>query len=217
MSYRRYGVDGIARFLEDTYRRPPTAHEVGSAITVIESFDSFQVGPNDNMLVLDIFEEAAGVAATLHGKKWTLLRSEEDIFLTCDRPVVPWRKRTKKNRHLGVGPANADEVYFPLDPRQMIVISSAPTSPWMVEPVTRERAGQINQRVAHWSTRWIYHRPAHNVLGGVDVPREGPILHVNGIPVRDDVDIWARIRKGFIDGTSLPVIHAGYGVDVREE
>lgn len=216
MPYRRYGINGVARFLEDMQGAPPTVQEVSAAIGVIERIEDFRFIMNDNLLVLDTFEESAGVAAMLHGRQWTLLRADEDLFLTTDRPVVPWRKRTKANRHRGVGPANAEEVYFPLDPRQMLVISDGSSLPWTVATVMRERADQINQRVAHWATRWIYHRPEHAVLHNMDLPIEGPILHVNGIPVREDIDIWAAIRKHIIDGSSLPAFHTGFGVDVRD-
>lgn len=217
LTYRRYGIDGVARFLEDSRDRPPTAFEVSAAISVIERLEDFRFIPNDNQLVLDIFEDSAEVEVILHGREWTLLRTDEDLFLTSDRPVVPWRTRSKTNRHRGVGPANAEEVYFPLDPRQMLVISEGQSKPWSVMPVTRERADQINRRVAHWATRWIYHRPEHDVLHDIELPIEGPILHINGIPVREDIDVWATIKKRFIDGTSLPVIHAGFGVNAMHD
>lgn len=217
LNYQKYGREGITSWLREIYGREPAADEVNSAISLAERITEFQVFPNNNQFVVDLFEDAAEAAAFLDIRSWKLIRARRDRFLTSDRPVTPWRKRSRGNRHLGVGLANADYIYFPLDPRQVIVMESSDSPSWTVRTVTEADIGRINERVAHWSTRYVYHRPNHRLMESLSLSPEGPILHINGIPVGEGSNIWNRLRQNFLDGTTLPVIHAGFGVDSRAE
>lgn len=215
LTYQKYGTEGITNWLAELYGREPTEGEVSSTVAIAETITDYQVHPNDNQMIVEMFEEAAQVVGMLEHRPWKLLRTRRDRFLTSDRPVTPWRQRTRKTRNLGVGLANADVIYFPIDPRQVIVAENGEVASWSVRPVTQAEANRINERVAHWSTQYVYHRPNHRVMEGISLTPEGPILHINGLPVREGTNVWNMIRKNYIEGTSLPVIHAGFGVDVR--
>lgn len=215
LTYQKYGIEGITNWLTERYGRKPTEGEVASAVAIAETITDFQVYPNDNQMIMEMFEEAAQVAGILEYRPWKLLRARRDRFLTSDRPVTPWRQRTRETRHLGVGLASADAIYFPIDPRQVIVAENGEVASWSVTPVTEADANRINERVAHWSTRYVYHRPDHRVMNGMSLTPEGPILHINGLPVREGTNVWNTIRRNYIEGTSLPVIHTGFGVDAR--
>jgi hypothetical protein len=48
--------------------------------------------------------------------EWHLLRFESPELLTSDEPIILQRRPRPENRFLGIGPASADHLYFPLSP-----------------------------------------------------------------------------------------------------
>jgi len=217
LTYQRYGLEDLVNLLTDRHGRAPTDIELSAAIALAESITDYQFFPNDNQLIAELFDEASLCTDLLCNRPWKLLRSRRDHFLTTDRPVTPWRRRTPGNRHRGTGIANAEVIYFPLDPRRVIAIESGDSPAWLVRNASAADIARINERVAHWSTRYVYHRPNHRIMDRIALTPEGPLLHINGIPVREDTDIWSRIRSNYIEGKSAPAIHMGFGVDIQTE
>jgi hypothetical protein len=215
LNYQRYGRKGLAHWYEHTNGRVPTEDELNAAELVAQSIPDFNVSPHDNMLIGEMFEEAEKIAYLLSDLPWTLLQSRKPKFLTSDRPVTPWREHPRQSRHRGIGLLSADRTFFTIDPRNAIVIGGSGRSPWAVSRASHADICRINGRVAHWSTRYVYHHPQRPPDDTLNFPTEGPIFHINGIPVREGVDVWNLLRKQYIDGTSAPALHFAFGVDAR--
>lgn len=207
-------VDHRARFLERTNGRPPGREELEFARLLSESIEDLRFRLDRREALMKMFKESEAVAPFIASRPWTLLETRKRAFVTSDRPVTLWRQRTEEDRHYGVGIITADAIYFPLDPYKVLVLGTGFDGGWHVDIPTTSEVRHINQEVAHWSQRWVLHHPDHvRPLDGLTIPAEGPVLHINGIAVRPGVNVWNQIRRGFIEGTTVPVIHFGFGVD----
>jgi hypothetical protein len=66
------------------------------------------------------FEEMTFVLAAM---SWRLVRFAEPCLFTSEHPISYWRKPTPGDRMMGIGPATADEVRFPLSPTRALVLT----------------------------------------------------------------------------------------------
>lgn len=75
--------------------------------------------------VLMMFRLAERLAPILHDKCWLLGRSRRGGIITGDHPVPAYKAYNKdSDRFRGFGIINADEIYFPLDPSNVLILVS---------------------------------------------------------------------------------------------
>lgn len=211
-------LDGKSREQVRTYMREmteeePTDEDMDALMGFQQNIENNRIFPNQNKSMEMMLEIAFALAPFIHDRSWLLLKSDKRSFLTSDRLLVLWKERTDANRHYGVGIDTATEIHFPLDPWAALVLGVGSTGGWDVMIPEPARIKHINAQVAHWSHEWIYHNPKHDPLKGVWVAPEGPLMHINNIPVRSGTNVWNELRGQFLDGTAVPIIHVGNGVD----
>jgi len=213
LNYQALGPEGFEGYIQEQMEGKATPDIIKAVTNFAANIDKHRIEPHQNQLVMQMFELAHEFAPLFGIRPWVLLRRHKPSFITSDRPVTLWRRRTKSNRPYGVGVATADEVYFAIDPRNVLVLLPGPEESWSWETASSERVRHINRTIAHWCGRRIFHHPRHRPLQGDSISKEGPTLHINGVPIRNDTDAWNQLRKGFIDGNVVPVVHTAHGVD----
>jgi hypothetical protein len=76
------------------------------------------------------------IAPRLEALSWRVEVCRKPMLLTSDAPVTCWRPRSDRDLYDGLGIANAQEVWFPLSPRHLLVLSpgNGDLDPFDVEP-----------------------------------------------------------------------------------
>lgn len=202
-----------AEEMEEMLSRTPAEDEIDALRALVDRIETIRFGPSAGHQIQHMFQVALDIAPILTVRPWTLLYTDKRAFVTCDRPVVLWRPRTSQDSHYGIGVASADRIFVPLGPRHMLRMDHGTDAAWSMRSVSGAETKDINRTVSHWAYRYIFHSPKHRPLEGESISPEGPVLHINGIPVRPGSNTWNALRKNFQKGTTLPVIHFGYGVD----
>jgi hypothetical protein len=141
---------------------------------------------------------AREVAPMIAGRPWVVLETTAPAFLTSDRPVTFWRDRQRRDPYTGVGLHNADAVYFPLDPRKMLVIMQGQTESWERRTPTRAEVREVNTIVANWSYRFIFHHPNHRPIEEHRLSRDSHLLVVNGRRIGRNQNLWNLLRGAIL-------------------
>ena len=95
-----------------------------------------------------------------------------------------FRDRSRRPGH-DRGIAYADEIWFPLDPRRLLILGRPgdPLPEQRVRPAAKT-AVTVNLTVAAGAYEHIYMHPAQDHLKGLRLPKPGPVLQVSGdLPV----------------------------------
>ena len=182
-----------------------------------DGFELIRVRPkaNNNSMKM-MMQLALAQGAHLAERYWNLLVSKERSFITSDRPVTLYRKPRTRNSPPGIGVATADEIYYPLDPYKVLVLTEYPLGQSPVLVADSPRIKQINAAVAAWSSDWIIHHPKHDPLKGLFIPPPAATMEINGIPVGPDSNVWNSVRGEFLDSNKRKVISVTWGPDQSE-
>lgn len=154
---RPMSYDGMRRFLTEVHLgvRP-----VDSEVAAACDFANYVLtkGPPTKQQLLTMMIEIAERKITPHLAEmaWSVETSPRRAFITSDRPLVEWTARPP--RHQGVGLGNAQEVWFPLGPHDLLVLR--PRYPEHCIVVDPGRALQVNRRLAASCYRLVIGRPA---------------------------------------------------------
>lgn len=195
LNLRDMSNDQVHTFLREHLGIEPTDEDVAEMVDVRDRISDFRLIPHQDTSISLMFATAMEMVPYLSQRSWSLMAFKKRVFLTSDRPVVLWRKRDMQNPVPGVGVANADDVYFPLDPTKVLVLTLNPTGLQPIIPVLPHIAKMVNRLVANNCYDWIFHDPRHTPLEGIDVPRERPEREVNGIRLDDRGDVWERFSE----------------------
>lgn len=217
LNFHALGRERFKEWITKKLVHVPTDEEMRGFLELGSQIANLKITPPRNYFMEAIFRHAVDFAPLFFVRPWTLIRSKKKSFITSDRPVSLWRMLTKENRHYGLGIDTAEKIFFPLDPWNVIELRPPAEQVWRHGFVSGPETDRINQAIAHWSERRIIHHPGHRPLGRLTIARRGPITHINGVPVRDDINVWKQIRQGFIDKNIVPVIHTAHGMDQDDE
>jgi hypothetical protein len=138
----------------------------------------FVPDPNEHLRMMG--EVAMGIMEYLLPRPWWLIDYESPVLLTSDEPVaLHFRDNTSPPGH-GRGVAQADEIWFPLDPRRLLILGT-PSDPIPEQRLTvsQETAGSANFAVAAGSYEYIFMHPDQDHLQGVNLPEPGPLFEVH--------------------------------------
>ena len=137
----------VRRFIHERHRHEPKDAEVEAAWT-LATFELMDESPPSFDYAFSI---ALGVATTklaplLGELHWRVELADQPILWTSDRPVMPWRPPSPRDRFEGVGYGDCDEIRMPLSPAAMLILDrKASRSPI---PVTPGRFHNFNSDIA---------------------------------------------------------------------
>lgn len=163
----------------------PTPESVQEMVELSASMADFEFVPDPNAHLSVMGGVALRISELLLPLPWWIAEYDSPTFLTSDEPVaLHFRDRSRPLGH-DRGIAYADEIWFPLDPRRLLILGR-PGDPL---PEQRLRPGAktavtVNLTIAAGAYEYIYMHPAQDHLKGVRLPRPGPVLQVSGdLPV----------------------------------
>jgi len=131
---------------------------------------------NDDIRLL--FSVAAEIAPILHAMEWIVGTSRSAGLVTSDHPLAIYDREPDPLR--GTGLLNADELYFPLTERFVLIMLPQPLD---LDPRAYLRAENVlfvNSLVAGHSYRYVFQNPSDVVLGEVMPRGPRPLGQVNG-------------------------------------
>jgi hypothetical protein len=105
-----------------------------------------------------MFEHAVKeLAPAFEAMSWSVEHCAVARFVTCDRLPALWRTPTERDQIEGVGVAGAEEVWLPLDPRNLLVLRHSGTDGRL--HFGPERARLVNHHLARHCYRAVFHDP----------------------------------------------------------
>lgn len=195
-------MDYAAEYLESVHLGfPPEPGEVDGVYTIVSV--AVRDEPHtlkEEFAVEMMLRSGYELSRYLLGLNWSLEFDRRREFITSDSPVVVWRKPTHRDQFEGIGPENADEMRFPLDPGKQLVFSRRQRRATLDVEVHRVR--RSNRDMAGACHRFIIGDPSHRAQ--VDAQR----LHARRPVVRFAVGpLMAPGPDGRPRATGQEVVH----------
>jgi hypothetical protein len=157
--------------------RPATDEEVKAVMDSLADLDTMEIVPPPEEHLKTMLHLAPQLFPHLVNMRIHVVEWKERSLLTSDHPIVYF----KRNRHplMGFGLENCDEVWFPVDPRHLLLLTHARPfdPPERVLPGTPEFAREVNHLVAWHAYEWIVTHPDHDPVAEIpDFKFEAPPL-----------------------------------------
>ena len=158
----------------------------GNLVDGVRRTDTGEFHPDPEHHLRTLVTSARQIERVWVNWRLRLLRFDQPVLLTSDEPVQ-CTKYPGGNPFEGVGAVNADEVWFPLDPRCLLVLSPRPTGGGWFDATDQQTAAVVaNRAVAGGAYADIFVTPGRNPLGAFDLP---PVMPVVGVAAPHDFDI----------------------------
>lgn len=158
----------------------PNAEEVDQQLSALRQASvTLDVVVHQNQHIKAMMRDTLNLLPYFINRRWTLVQSKSPCLLISDRPIVLVRKPDPERPHLGVGPANAELIFFPLDPHKALALWKTPGTPGITE-ITAKHAHALNTYTANQAYKWIFHSPEHDPLANLTLRPAGPRV-VSGI------------------------------------
>jgi hypothetical protein len=114
--------EAVRELIIERHGHTPDDPEVEAAWTLATYEMKESVPCFDQAFSIMIENATTSLAPLLDGMHWRVETVDAPILWTCDRPLMPWRPPSVKDRYEGLGYANADEVRMPLSPVAMLIL-----------------------------------------------------------------------------------------------
>jgi hypothetical protein len=188
------GPSGTRKVLEDKGHEL-SDEEAAALWRTASAFDNYRVTPHQNRQIQQMLDSIFPLAEPFAVLPWGMVRFQHRALLTCDNPVGMWRP-ADRSRHQGwthgIGVATADELWFPLDRRTALLVSPHLPTDGLRLRATTKWAQRINQIIALWAHRFIYHHPKDDPLAGLWLPPVGEPMSVDGPDLKE---VAARMEE----------------------
>lgn len=175
----RQSIERLHQQLVEFFETAPVRPDGSSAITSLEvagascefeahgwrEYRAWKKNDHDRFFAHVVESEAINLAALLIKKRWSIVFSEDDTFITSDRPVV---LQHQSRETFGFG-TQSSIVTFPLSPRRMLVMDDlhAETA-GQYYPLKSSNAGAFNYNIWSKGSRFmITGRAVHDVLSEI--------------------------------------------------
>jgi hypothetical protein len=161
---------------------PESFHEM---VELSASMEEFEFVPDPNAHLSAIGGIALRISELLLPRPWWIGEYDSPALLTSDEPVaLHFRDRSRPPGH-DRGIAYADEIWFPLDPRRLLILGRPGDSlPEQRLRAPAKTAAAVNLTIAAGAYEYIYMHPAQDHLKGLRLPKPGPVLRVGAdLPV----------------------------------
>jgi hypothetical protein len=139
--------DGMERFLTEVYLgESPSEGEIQGALD-FTNYQLMRVGLPTKQEAFSTFFRIASeeLAPRLAKMAWATEVCLSSTFFTTDRPVVVWKRPSRRPENQGIGIESADEVRFPLGPNHLLVLR--PRFPEHRTFVDAERVAEVNRHL----------------------------------------------------------------------
>lgn len=158
-----------------------TAESVTAMVDLSANLDDFEFVPDPNAHLSVMGDIALRLSELLLPRPWWIAEYDTPALLASDEPVaLHFRDRSRPPGH-DRGIAYADEIWFPLDPRRVLILGlPSDRLPEQHFRAAADTAATVNFTVAAGAYEYIYMHPAQDHLKGLRIPKPGAILQVDG-------------------------------------
>jgi Protein of unknown function (DUF4238) len=178
-----------AAYLRGQGVESPDEAQIRAVRDLAENLDNIEILPDANEHIRTML-----LVATDHmwpiilNMRWVVGRFPEPALLTSDSPVSYYVRPEDRDPLRGVGLATADEVWYPLDPQHVLMLTPADIDEQVME-VDLDHAHRINQNTVAHAFERVFMHPEQDHLQGLDLPRRPKaLLQVDGGPKRAKTD-----------------------------
>lgn len=177
--------DDVAEYLSSVHLGfPPQEHEVEAAWTfasgIIEMYRNQENWNREKSIGVSLGIAVGKIAPFVNAITWRVEKCRKFNLMTTDRPVTYWTRPSSLDQVRGVGLSNAEEVWPPLDPQNLLVLSRMNAAAAQVQQVEPGRFNKVNEEVAARCDKVVIAAPhrAH-ALEKLDLKVHGPTLRFN--------------------------------------
>ncbi|MEV4351703.1 DUF4238 domain-containing protein [Actinoplanes sp. NPDC049596] len=193
VQYSGLSREGVQAFLEDRVGEP-TAEQVAEMQEMVENLGEYEFVPNPNEHLRMMGRLAENIYPRLMRRHWYLGVFDAPVLVTCDEPVMLY----KDNPVHGFGLADADEVWFPLNPSMVLILAREPTPGVPARFAADARTAEaVNTLAAHSAYQNMFLRPGQPDVRA-DVLVDGPLFHMTApadIVLPDGANMPLRTRR----------------------
>lgn len=173
----REQVERVHRSILDSFKDAPLRSDGNPAVEEVEingqvhtidtsgwqAYRAWGKNEHDRFFAGMIQAQAGNIAKMLLKKRWSVVCSDIDVFITTDKPVALYHQQREK---YGFGTPSAI-VTFPLGPKRLLVMDDLHAEPAnQYYPLKQGNAGAFNATTWHGSSRFmITGRSIADVLG----------------------------------------------------
>lgn len=151
--------------------------------------------------LLGALETAVDLLPYLAGRTWSVGVLTDPRLITTDHPLIRHAEPGSVPPVIGVGYGTADEVWMPLDPLRILVMTH-PDKDSIVGGVPPETVEGLNRRIAVECHEWVFARRDNPQIEGIAVSLGGtppPTMEIQG-PTPSEWGASARKMQGLDDG-----------------
>jgi Protein of unknown function (DUF4238) len=197
----------VRRFIIERHSHTPDDPEVEAAWN-LAVFQIMHESPPSFDLAFSISMDVATtkIAPLLDGLHWRVESARAPVLWTCDRPVMPWRHPSPRDRFEAVGYGNSDEIRMPLSPTAMLILQRRPPQSPRLQVDVR-RFHDYNADIARQCYEFVICSPGRrarldkvyiapnraavrfNTAPGTRVARDG-----TESPMGDVIHMWTPLR-----------------------
>jgi hypothetical protein len=142
----------------------PTLEDVADALDVTTRLDEFEfiLDPNDHISMMG--QIALDALPYIVNRSWTIVEFPAPALITSDEPVSMFTSGPHGPEE-SLGLANAEELYFPLDPKRALILGRPEQRPTRLErlPGTAEAAAHINWLTAYNAYDHVFCHPDYDI------------------------------------------------------
>jgi hypothetical protein len=157
-----------------------TQDSIEEVVKFSARMDDFEFVPDPNEHLRVMGSLALRISELLLTRPWYVAVYDTPTLLTSDEPVALHFRDANRPPGHNRGIAYADEIWFPLDPRRLLILGR-PDDPLPEQYLRRpiETAQTINLAIAAGAYEYIYMHPNQDHLKDIRLPEAGPILQIH--------------------------------------
>lgn len=158
----------------------------------------------DTVMSLDVIRHTGEVEEALLQRHWQVRRCSEPLLITSDTPVVLVRPRSERDHVCGIGIMDAQEVWFPVDPRHLLVMSRTSGSRGLADVPSRSIV-RANQEIAARCFEAVFTDPGRQEgLVSLRMSESKPAMRFNTGPLYERSWDGQDLLKGEVVHTWVP-------------
>lgn len=168
--------------LRRNLRRTPTESEIDELVEAATDLESFEIVPHQNDLVKRMLDLSTFIFPHLLQRHLALFRLEDPGLILSDRPLVLYQKPENRHRQMGVGIANADELWLPLDRSTALILHADDRVGDIEVDSMFLNVDDFNQAVAFNADAELYAHPEDvSRVDPLEMPQTNrPLMQVSG-------------------------------------
>jgi hypothetical protein len=186
-------------FLKERWGVPsPTEQEIQGACDFFNGAVNMNGGTAnfDKPASMDNAEHTERIKEGLLLRHWQVRRAHSPVLITSDAPVVLWSPRTENDHFRGLGLMDADEIWFPIDPRHLLVMSRTSGGRGFADVPARSLE-KANVEIAARSFEAVFTSPAQEAqLMKLRMAHNMPAMRFNTAPLYEKAWDGSDLYKG---------------------